>query len=97
MDFGRLPIIGRLTAGLLAFMQVDGHNCAMGQKSVSDQLRITIQRCGKTRYRLSLDSGVSQSALSRFITGESELTIANAEKLCKAIGVQLVIKVRKTK
>jgi hypothetical protein len=69
----------------------------MGQNSISEQLREKIQRCGKSRYRLSMESGVSQSVLSRFVARKSELTIANAEKLCAAVGTQLVLKTTKRK
>jgi transcriptional regulator with XRE-family HTH domain len=78
-------------------MQAQRHNCDMGKKSLSEQLRIEIQRCGKTRYRLSQETGVSQSVLSRFIAGKSELTIANAEKVCKAIGTEMILKTKKGK
>jgi len=69
----------------------------MARQSISAQLRDNIQKCGKTRYRLSLETGISQSVLSRFVSGKSELTIANAEKLCVAIGTELLIKTKKGK
>lgn len=67
----------------------------MSRKSINEQLRDAIELCGKSRYRISQESGVSQAVLSRFINGQTELTIANAEKLCQSIGVELLLRTRK--
>jgi transcriptional regulator with XRE-family HTH domain len=64
-------------------------------KSLNDQLRDAIERSDKTRYRISLESGISQAVLSRFVNGQSDLTVATAEKLCESIGVELILKAKK--
>ena len=69
----------------------------MARKSINNQLRDAIERCGKSRYRIGLESGVSQAVLSRFANGQTELTVGNAEKLCKSIGAELILKVMKRK
>jgi transcriptional regulator with XRE-family HTH domain len=63
--------------------------------SINDQLRKAIERSDKTRYRISLESGISQAVLSRFVNGQSDLTVATAEKLCESLGIELVITVKK--
>ena len=65
--------------------------------SMNEQLRDAIERSGKSRYRISLESGVSQAVLSRFVNGHADLTVATAEKLCKAIGAELILKTKKSK
>jgi len=39
-------------------------------KSLSDQLRREIDKCGMSRYRLSRETGVSDAQLCRFMAGE---------------------------
>lgn len=58
---------------------------------IADQLRQAIKRSGKSRYRVSLDSGISEAVLSRFVSGKSDLTLANTDKLCKALGLRVVL------
>ena len=43
--------------------------------SFTDQVRRAIQRSGITRYRLSVESGVDQAALSRFMNGTGVTTL----------------------
>jgi hypothetical protein len=64
----------------------------MAHKSINEQLREAIERCGKTRYRISIESGISQAVLSRFANRRTDLTIENAEKLCSAIGTELILR-----
>ena len=37
------------------------------KRPISEQLREAIRRSGKTRYRISLETGISESILSRFV------------------------------
>jgi hypothetical protein len=46
----------------------------------------------KTRYRISMETGISESILSRFINRGAGLSLANVDKLCDCIGAELVIK-----
>lgn len=62
----------------------------MAKKKISDQLREAIERSGKTRYRISLETGISQSQLSRFVNDPAvSLSLANIDKLCECIGAVL--------
>jgi hypothetical protein len=65
----------------------------MAKKLISDQLREAIERSGKTRYRISLETGITQSQLSRFVNDPTvSLSLANIDKLCECIGAELVLK-----
>lgn len=69
----------------------------MAKKLISDQLREAIERSGKTRYRISLETGITQSQLSRFVNDPAvSLSLANIDKLCECIGAELVLKAEST-
>src|SRR6476620_10961611 len=74
------------------------YNSAMATRPVSDQLREAIERCDKTRYRISLETGIDQATLSRFVNDTSiGMTLPNIDKLCECIGVELVTKAKRAK
>jgi DNA-binding Xre family transcriptional regulator len=59
--------------------------------TVSEQLRQAIERCGQTRYRISMETGIDQAALSRFVNDpDTGLTLASVDKLCSYLGLELV-------
>ncbi len=58
---------------------------------IAEQLRRAIERSGKTRYRISLESGVSQAVLSRFVNRQRELSLANVDALCEALGLKIIL------
>jgi transcriptional regulator with XRE-family HTH domain len=60
--------------------------------TISNQLRKAIEKSGKTRYRLSVESGIDQATLSRFIKHGTGLSLANVDKLCECIGAELRFK-----
>jgi hypothetical protein len=67
------------------------YNAAMAKKQrFSDQLRQAVLRCGKTRYRIGVETGIAHSIISRFINHGAGLSMANVDKLCECIGVGLV-------
>ena len=59
------------------------------KQPISDQLREAIRECGKTRYRISLETDISESILSRFVNRGAGLSLANIDILCKCIGARL--------
>ena len=70
----------------------------MAKKLISDQLRAAINRSGKTRYRISIEAGITQSQLSRFVNDPSvSLSLRNIDKLCECIGAELVLKAEHVK
>ena len=60
------------------------------KRPISEQLREAIRRSGKTRYRISLETGISESILSRFVNRRAGLSLANIDVLCECIGVRLM-------
>ena len=57
---------------------------------VSDTLKHEIETCGLTRYRLWQLTGVQQSTLSRFLSGQQTLSQGAIDALCDALGLHLV-------
>jgi transcriptional regulator with XRE-family HTH domain len=54
-----------------------------------DQLRTAIRESGQTLTALAGASGVGKDRLSRFMRGQRDLTLAAAEKLCRALHLHL--------
>lgn len=69
----------------------------MAAKPVSEQLREAIRKCGKTRYRISKETGIPQATLSRFVSGLAGMGWESIDKLCKCIGVRLTTESESTK
>ena len=57
--------------------------------TLSETIRETIKRDGRSTYALANDSGVSRPQIVRFINGTRELTLPVASKLCAALGLEL--------
>jgi len=64
---------------------------------ILDEIRKAIKARGKSRYRLSKDTSIPQSQLSRLMTGEKALSIESLEKLIKALGLEIIIRPKTTK
>jgi len=54
-------------------------------------IRAAIKASDKSRYRLSKETGIKQSHLSRLMTGEAGLGVENVERLAKALGLRIVV------
>jgi len=61
---------------------------------ILDQIRKAIEASDKTRYRLSKETGIAQSQLSRLMTGEEGLSFENLERLIDALGLEIIIRQR---
>ncbi len=65
----------------------------MAKKLISDQLRDAIKRCGKTRYRISKETGIDEAQLSKFFNDAgTSLSLSSIDMVCGCIGVELVFK-----
>ena len=64
---------------------------------IYDRLRSAIQKSQKSRYRLSKETGIEQSQLSRFMSGTAHLGVERVEKLAKALGYELIMRKKKAK
>lgn len=58
-------------------------------KTFADLIRETNTASGRTAYRLARDSGVNSAIVGRFLKGERGVSLTTAEKLCRALGLEL--------
>lgn len=59
-------------------------------KTVSEALRDAIEAAGMSRYRICKETGVEESALSRFVHGTRSLDLASVDKIAAYLGLELV-------
>ncbi len=59
------------------------------KKSIIDQLQRAIRDRGESGYAIAKGSGVSQSVLNRFLSGERDLRLSTAAKLCEYLRLEL--------
>ena len=64
---------------------------------ILDEIRRAIKASDKTRYRLSKETSVPQSQLSRLMTGEKGLSFEALERLADALGLDIVIQQKKSR
>jgi len=64
---------------------------------IYNKLRYVIRKSQKSRYRLSKETGIEQSQLSRFMSSTSRLGVESIEKLAKALGYELIMRKKKAK
>lgn len=58
---------------------------------VSDQLRTAIKTCGLSRYRIAQKTGIDDSTLARFMTGERGLSSKALDTLGKFLDLEVVM------
>ena len=58
--------------------------------NLSDQIRAAVESCGKTRYQICKETGIHQSALSRFMAGTG-ITTSTLDKLAEYLGLRIVV------
>ncbi len=73
-------------------MAISKYNLAM---KVTDALRKAITNAKVNRRRISLDTGIQESALSRFIHGERGLDGTSIDTLAAYFGLELKPKVKR--
>jgi plasmid maintenance system antidote protein VapI len=64
----------------------------MAVKPFSEQLRQAVLHCGKTRYRISKETGITEAQLSRFVNGHADLALSTIDKLADCIGARVATK-----
>lgn len=62
-----------------------------------DAIKQAIDAGDKSRYRIAVDTGIEESALSRLMSGERGLSIEAAEKLADYLGIDIIIRPRASK
>ncbi len=58
-------------------------------RTISEVIRSTIQERKLTAYALAKLSGASVDAIQRFLNGERDLSLANADKVAVALSLEL--------
>jgi transcriptional regulator with XRE-family HTH domain len=58
------------------------------RQTLAEQLREAITRSGITLYKLSQESGIDRSQLSRFMRGERDMSLLVTDKLTQVLGLQ---------
>lgn len=56
---------------------------------LAEDLRVAIRDSGLSRYSIAKQCGVGQSILDRFVTGERDMRVETAAKICRLLGYRL--------
>ena len=75
-------------------MSVKVNNINMAKRkrqNVSDQIRRLVDTCGISRYEIAKQTGIDDSALSRFMTGERGLSMTALDTLGKLLDFEIVM------
>jgi len=59
--------------------------------TISEHVRHAIERSGLTRYRLAMEAGVPQSALSRFVNGQGSMTLDTLDRIGAVLRLRVVM------
>jgi hypothetical protein len=89
--FSSIQVVSRKTL-YLTIRKVLAILFDMGKKrqKVSDQIRAAIDAAGVTRYRISKDTGISESMLSRFMSGSRGLSMEALDTLGEYLDLEVV-------
>lgn len=63
--------------------------------TVLKQIKQAIHDSDLSRYRIAQESGVSESALSRLMSGEQGLGIDAIEKVAHVLGLEIVVRLKR--
>ena len=64
----------------------------MGMARILDAICDAIEASDRTRYRIAKDTGISQTQLSRLMSGERGLSIDALERLADYLGLEIIIR-----
>ena len=60
-----------------------------------NQVRNEINKCGKSRYVISKETGISEATLSLFVNGERGMGHEMLEKLTEYLGLEIIVRPKK--
>ncbi len=65
----------------------------MGKRraKLSDQIRRAVDNCGQTRYRISKETGIDASTLSRFASRERGLPMNTLDRLADYLDLNITV------
>ena len=67
------------------------------QPEFSEQLREAIRHAGRSRYRISQETGIPQGQLSRFMHDKGGLSLRSVDRLCGCLGLTITAQKQKGK
>jgi len=59
---------------------------------IFDTLRDLLSKSKISRYRIARDTGIAESMLSRFVSGERGLSVESTEKLADYLGHEIIVR-----
>jgi antitoxin component HigA of HigAB toxin-antitoxin module len=57
-----------------------------------NMMRTAMESRGQSRYRISKETGIAESVLSRFMSRETALTVETVERLADYLGLEIVLR-----
>ena len=63
---------------------------------ITERIQEAIRSGGMSRYAISKATGIDQALLCRFLKGQSSLSFETVDKLMDALGLEIVIRPRRT-
>jgi transcriptional regulator with XRE-family HTH domain len=60
---------------------------SMGRTRFSDQIRAAVDASGMSRYRICKEIGLSEAAMSRFMSGKAGVSLAVLDRLAELLTV----------
>jgi transcriptional regulator with XRE-family HTH domain len=61
---------------------------------ILEAIRQAIDQCGKTRYRISKETGIGESQLAKLMRGKIGLSIERLEALAEYLDLEIIIRPR---
>ncbi|MGA2033922.1 MAG: helix-turn-helix transcriptional regulator [Thermoguttaceae bacterium] len=61
------------------------------KSQVAEQIRQAIAKSDKSRYQISMETGVDQGQLSKFMRGQN-MRIGALEAIAKALGLEIIVR-----
>src|SRR5262249_46371463 len=88
--------------GLSRLLRIDpeghGRPAALPRpEMIVELIQNAIRNSGTSRYAISTRTGIGQDHLCHFLKGESSLSLAAVDKVLDALGLEIVIRPRRTR
>jgi len=65
--------------------------------SLLNTMRDAIRNSEQSRYRISRETGIAESVLSRFMSGETGLSVETIERLANYLGLEVVVRSKRAR
>ena len=59
------------------------------KKTFTEQLRKAIREIGMIRYAISVQTGIAQSTLCKFVQGERGMSLDSVDRLMDSLGLEI--------